>query len=306
MDQLLLRTRTDRYPHGLAAAVLLSLDAVRAGDGTGVCSAVMDLISVLSAAGVPRPLLYAAGQAGALTGQEQAGEVPPDVVDEALGRLAGSSLLTFSVDGGTVTAHRLVMRVIRERLARQGHLTATCQAAAAALEARAESLCEAWQDRLARRDLVEQIMAVYEHAASSPGEAGSELTRAILRLRSRAVWFLNDLGDSAAQAIQVAEPLLADRSGSSAPTTPTPWPPGTTSPPPTRTRAGPPRRSRCMSAPSPTASGSSAPTTPTPWPPGTTSPTPTGWRAGPPRRSRCMSAPSPTVSGSSAPTTPTP
>ena len=46
--------------------MLLSLDAVRAGDGTGVCGAVMDLVAVLSAAGVPRALLHAAGQAGAL------------------------------------------------------------------------------------------------------------------------------------------------------------------------------------------------------------------------------------------------
>jgi hypothetical protein len=62
VDQLL-RTGTDWYPHGLAAAVLLALDAVHAGDGTGVCGAVMDLASVLSPAGVPRVLLYAAGQA---------------------------------------------------------------------------------------------------------------------------------------------------------------------------------------------------------------------------------------------------
>ena len=97
--------------------LLLSLDAVRAGDGTGVASAVMDLVSVLSAAGAPRALLHTAGRVGALTGQEKAATVPPDVVEEALGRLAGSSLLTFSVDGGTATVHRLVMRVIRERLA---------------------------------------------------------------------------------------------------------------------------------------------------------------------------------------------
>jgi len=150
VDQLLLRTGTDRYPHGLAAAVLLSLDAVRAGDGTGVCSALMDLMSVLSAAGVPRTLLYTAGQTGALTGQKQTAQAPPDMVDEALGRLAGSSLLIFSVDGTTVTAHRLVMRVVRERLARQGHLTVTCQAVAAALEAQAQSLSQAWQDRPAQ------------------------------------------------------------------------------------------------------------------------------------------------------------
>ena len=110
-----------------------------------------------------------------------------------------------------MTAHRLVMRVIRERLARQEHLTSTCQAAATALDARARSLYGAWQDRLARRDLVEQIMAVCEHADSSPGEASGEQARAILGLRSRAAWFLNDLGDSTAQAIRVAEPLLADR-----------------------------------------------------------------------------------------------
>jgi hypothetical protein len=60
VDQLLLRESAGRYPHGLAAAVLLALDAVRAGDGTGVCGAVMDLVSVLSAAGVPRAVLHAA------------------------------------------------------------------------------------------------------------------------------------------------------------------------------------------------------------------------------------------------------
>jgi tetratricopeptide (TPR) repeat protein len=208
VDQLLQRESAGRYPRGLAAAVLLSLDAVRAGDGSGVCGAVMDLVSVLSAAGVPRAVLHAAGQAGALS---EAGGVAAEVVDEAVGRLAGSSLLTFSTGGGTVTAHRLVMRVIRERLARQGRLAAACQAAAAVLQARAGSLEQAWEDRLARRDLVEQILAVHEHAAAFSGEAGSELTQAVLRLRGWALWFLVDLGDSAAQAIAVGEPLLADQ-----------------------------------------------------------------------------------------------
>ena len=60
------------------------------------------------------------------------------------------------------------------------------------------------------RDLVEQILAVHEHAALFSGEDGSDLTQAVLRLRGWAVWFLNDLGDSAAQAIAVGEPLLAD------------------------------------------------------------------------------------------------
>jgi tetratricopeptide (TPR) repeat protein len=211
VDQLLLPVSAGRYPHGLAAAVLLALETVGAGDGTGVCGAVMDLVAVLSAAGVPRAVLHAAGQAAVLGGPGQAGGVAAEVVDEAVGRLAGSSLLTFSTGGGTVTAHRLVMRVVRERLARQGHLAAACQAAAAALQARAGSLQQAWQDRPARRDLVEQILAVHEHAASCSGEDGSELTLAVLGLRGWAGWFLGDLGDSTAQAIAVGEPLLADR-----------------------------------------------------------------------------------------------
>jgi tetratricopeptide (TPR) repeat protein len=212
VDELLLRTSGGQYPHGLAAAVLLSLDAARTGDVGGVRGAVMELVAVLSAAGVPRTLLHAAGQAGALTGQQQqeSGEVGAEVVDEALGRLAGSSLLTFSVDGATVTAHRLVMRVIRERLARQHRLTAACQAAATVLEAQTESLRQEWQDRPGRRDLAEQILALHEHSASCLGDDGSELAQAMLGLRGRAVWFLGDLGDSAAQAIQIAEPLLAD------------------------------------------------------------------------------------------------
>jgi tetratricopeptide (TPR) repeat protein len=212
VDQLLRQTGAGQYPHGLAAAVLLSLDAARAGDAGGVGGAVMELVSVLSAAGLPRTLLHTAGHTGALIGQQhEPGEVAAEVVDEALGRLAGSSLLTFSVDGATVTAHRLVTRVIREQLARQEHLAAACQAAAAALQARAESLEEAWQDRPGRRDLAEQIMALHEHSASVPGEDGSELAQAMLILRMWAVWFLNELGDSAAQAIQIAEPLLADQ-----------------------------------------------------------------------------------------------
>jgi tetratricopeptide (TPR) repeat protein len=210
VDQLLLRVSGGQYPHGLAAAVLLSLDAVQTGDDAGACAALMGLVSVLSAAGVSRALLHMAAHTGALTGQRPTGGRSSDVVDEALGHLAGSSLLTFSVDGSSVTAHRLVMRVVRERLAHQGHLKATCQAAAAALQARADSLRQVWQDRAAHRDLVEQIMALYEHSAPCRGEPGGELTQAMMKLRGRAVVVLLEFGDSAAQALQVAAPLLAD------------------------------------------------------------------------------------------------
>jgi hypothetical protein len=58
----------------------------------------------------------AAGGLGGGTG------VGAAVADEALGRLAEWSLLAFSLDGQAVLAHRLVLRVVRERLKYQGRL----------------------------------------------------------------------------------------------------------------------------------------------------------------------------------------
>jgi hypothetical protein len=69
----------------------------------------MELLGVLSAVGVRRDLLRAAGQDGVLEGGEQLG---PVAVDEVLGRLAEESLVAFTVDGQAVTAHRLVLRVV--------------------------------------------------------------------------------------------------------------------------------------------------------------------------------------------------
>jgi hypothetical protein len=135
------------YPHGVAEAVLLSLQAVQVGDRAGTGAAVMELLSVLSAAGVRRGLLHAAGQAGVLSGGTGTG-MDAAVVDEALGRLVEWSLLAFSVDGQAVTAHRLVLRVVRERLARQGRLATVCQGAASVLATHAAAL-DGSQDRVA-------------------------------------------------------------------------------------------------------------------------------------------------------------
>ena len=93
----------------------------------------MGLLAVLSPAGVRRSVLHAAGQQG-LPGRD--GPLPalaPEVVDRALARLAGASLLIANLDGSAVTAHRLVMRVIRESLAEQVP-RAVCAAAAELLE----------------------------------------------------------------------------------------------------------------------------------------------------------------------------
>ena len=64
VSELLVAEEGGDYPAGVPAAVLLSLQAVRAGDRGAACGAVMDLISVLSASGVSRELVHAAAAAG--------------------------------------------------------------------------------------------------------------------------------------------------------------------------------------------------------------------------------------------------
>jgi tetratricopeptide (TPR) repeat protein len=198
------------YPQGVAPAVLLSLDGIRAGADGGACGAVMDVLAVLSAAGVRRSLIHAAGQEGLPGRAGPLAALASEVTDRVLGRLAGASLLTFSVDGTSVSAHRLVMRVIRENLAADGALAVTCESAARLLDDLAEARRENWhEDRAAVRDLVEQIMALDESVARRP--PGSDLDRPMMRLRFWALFFLNYLGDSAAQASMIGEQLLADR-----------------------------------------------------------------------------------------------
>jgi tetratricopeptide (TPR) repeat protein len=206
---LLTPVAAGQYPHGAAAAVLLSLDAVQVGDESGACGPVMDLLAVLSTAGVRRSLVYEAGRMGLPSRDKPLPGLAPETVDGTLARLAGVSLLTFSLDGSAVSAHRLVMRVIRENLAAGNALLAVCEAAAQLLDGIAESLREIWhQDRAATRDLVEQIMALDESSADCPN-SGS-LDRQMIRLRSYATVFLRRLADSTAQAIEIAERLVAD------------------------------------------------------------------------------------------------
>jgi tetratricopeptide (TPR) repeat protein len=198
-----------QYPSGAAAAILLSLDSVQAGDQAGTCRSVMGLMAVLSPAGVPRTLLRAAASQGLPAENGPPVQLTQDALDRVLARLSGASLLTFSVDGTSLSAHRLVMRVIRDQLAEKGTLTTACQTAAQLLDTQTQALGRTWaEDRAAVRNLVEQITALYESMAQCPDQG--ELPRRMLRLRLRCTVFLNNLGDSAQQSILIGEPVLAD------------------------------------------------------------------------------------------------
>ena len=181
-----------------ARAVRLCLDAVPDGVGRRV----MELISVLSGAGVRRDLLYSAASAGIL------GErLPSAAVDAALDQLASLSLLTFSLDGQTAIASSLVPGVVRAGLSAR-RLAEVCRNAAALLHAHAQASAEA-PDRLAVRDISEQLTALAQ-VAGSVSQTDQGLIMLLLQLRFLALYHLIELGDSAAQAIAVGEPLTAD------------------------------------------------------------------------------------------------
>jgi tetratricopeptide (TPR) repeat protein len=196
-------------PHqaGPAEAILLSLEAVRAADQTGICSRVVEIIAVLSAAGVHRDLLHAAGYSGLLAGDGQI--AAPALVDRMLADLVQRSLLISSLDGQIFIAHHLVRRTVRDELAGRELLTSLCLAVASMLEAHANALVGS-PDRQAVRDIPEQVVALLASAAVPSGEIDEELARALLRPRFLALYQLVELGDSAPQAIAVGEPLTAD------------------------------------------------------------------------------------------------
>lgn len=206
-EEHLIRPGDQPYPGGAAEAVLMSLEAVRATDQASVCTGALELAAVLPAAGVSRELLRFAAQAGALIPGGQ--QVTAAQVDRALAVLVGRSLAAFGLDGQSVIVHRLVARMVLDGLARQGRLTPVCQAAAAVLQARAEAPARL-RDRIATRDLPQQVTALRDNASRAAGEPGEDLTRVLLRLRFLAMRQLIELEDSMAQAIAVGESLTAD------------------------------------------------------------------------------------------------
>ena len=194
------------YPHGVARAVPLSLAAIRAADKTGMCTRVIEIMAVLSAAGVRRELLHVAGRAGVLASGGQ--RVKAALVDRVLEWLSNRSLLTFSLDGQTVMMHRLVAQVVRDELVLRRRLGAVCWVAASVLEAHAIAVAGS-QDRPAVKGIPQQVTAL-DHTAELAAEADEELAELLLRLRFIALYHLIELGDSVPQAIAVGESLTAD------------------------------------------------------------------------------------------------
>jgi tetratricopeptide (TPR) repeat protein len=194
-------------PPGVAEAVLLAMEAASLADRLGVSIAVMELVAMLSPAVVHRDLLRSAGQEGTLLGGGR--RVAASMVDQALERLNERSLLGFSLDGQTVSVHRLAAQVIRAGLARQGRLGSACRVAASAVEGSVAALAK-HLDHAAVTELLGQVTALADNAAAAPDDAGDLLAMMLMRLRSLALNHLVELGNAMPHAIVIGEPLTAD------------------------------------------------------------------------------------------------
>jgi tetratricopeptide (TPR) repeat protein len=204
----------DPYPHSVAQAILLSTAGIT--DKPGHCRALLDLVAVLSPAGVPRQYLQQAGRLGLLHRSSKSGKrgmaISPAAVDALLGRLADASLISISVGEGVGTAHRLVMRVTREQLARGHHLNPVAAAAASLLADLLVPGEQAWTQPHAVDELIKQITALNDHLPDGTWTAVPDrhLAEAVLALRGRALWYLNDTLTLPSHAIAFGTALVAD------------------------------------------------------------------------------------------------
>ncbi|WP_203959100.1 tetratricopeptide repeat protein, partial [Sphaerisporangium siamense] len=199
--------RGEGYPHGAAEAVILSLAHIGRGRAVRLERGLLDLLAVLSPAGVPRLWLHRAVQLGL------AGEVSGDIarrVDAAIGRLAEPSLVTLSVDGSTVTMHRFVQRVLRDAARVNEDLDAIFARAGQLVADRSVDSARVSLDRPQMEAFVQQAAALWLNANHPASDSPRSVIDKALVLQNQAGMYLEAVGDLS-RAVPVFEQTLTDR-----------------------------------------------------------------------------------------------
>ncbi|MEV4525786.1 tetratricopeptide repeat protein [Streptosporangium sp. NPDC049304] len=197
----------DGYPVSASRAVLLALAEFASGRTTRVERGLLELMAVLSSAGVPRAWLHRA-----VNDQDLLGVITGDGaarVDAAIGTLADASLLVLSEDGATVSMHRFIQRVARDTARKKRRLEEVVGAAAAWVQACGPPMHRVVWDRLDRESFIDQAAALYLHALllESAGSLSPMVT--VLNLQNRAGQYLEAIGDFG-RVFPLLERTLAD------------------------------------------------------------------------------------------------
>jgi tetratricopeptide (TPR) repeat protein len=198
----------------------LSVQEVAAGDPSGLAYRLLEVLAVLSPAGVDRRVLravplLAAGVPGRDSDhdEEPAAHNEQDaavVVDEAVELLADTSLITLGVNGTQAAAHRLVQRVVRERAAGRHRLASVVGLAATAIESLLVDEHQAWKARDIAAHGIQQIDALWSLAGSLDlATMDSGLAEQLVEHRNWAVRHLRTVADLT-RAITTGRTVLAD------------------------------------------------------------------------------------------------
>ncbi|MGV9244806.1 FxSxx-COOH system tetratricopeptide repeat protein [Streptomyces sp. NPDC003710] len=165
----------ERYPHGVAEAVLLAAEQV--GQRHPVVGLLLEALSVLAPSGVPRDVLRGVAK--------EAGADDTAEVEAGLGALAQASLVT-DAGADAVSVHRLVQRVVRERAGEA--LRPVVGAVVRHLHEVIVPEEEAWERREFAGQLVDQIGALWSVARGDLASYDQEVQNALVGLRRWAAY----------------------------------------------------------------------------------------------------------------------
>ncbi|WP_189250387.1 tetratricopeptide repeat protein, partial [Streptosporangium pseudovulgare] len=207
LKQMLPTIPGEGYPHGASQAVLLSLAQLGSGARVRVERGLLEVLAVLSPAGVPRSWLHRLTAYPVLTGK--VGGDGAVRVDTAIGVLADASLIVVSVDGSSVSMHRFIQTVIRDAARKKGRLDEVLGAVAEWVRACGPSLERVVWDRGDREAFIEQTAALHQHITAQELVSTVEIAVRVLSLQGLAGRYLIAVGDLT-RAIPLHEQNLTD------------------------------------------------------------------------------------------------
>ncbi len=195
LPDVLARTAGHDYPHSVARAILLSIDAVESAtenpDVDAIVAWLLTVMAMLSPSGVTRTLL----------------PDPHGHLDEAIARCVTASLMSWSTTGDSVIMHRLIARILRERAQ---SASATEPLVHNSLDVIVPALFddeEAWVRREQGAHLAEQIEAIWD--TGLPKTSQPQLLEQVLATRTWAVHQLITSADTA-RSLTLAEQTHTD------------------------------------------------------------------------------------------------
>lgn len=195
------RTPGEPYPNGVAQSLLLAIRQVESGHDAPAVSRVIEFMSLLSPSGVDRNDLKTA-----LAGLEA------EEIDRVMGALADASVVSLSLDGTVVLMHRLVQRIVRDRLLEQGQLSTRIVEAATALQSLLDTADARARREAADRGLTDHILALW--ASAEPLD--HETRHALMDLHRAAVNLLVERAE-VRRACTVGQDVLAEHERLAAP-----------------------------------------------------------------------------------------